>query len=68
MEEILPGLDFIPTATIAWFLSENSSGLASIVGHAILHVAATIYTVLSYRAAEEAEYLCVFVVPCTTHV
>ena len=68
VEGILPGLDFIPTATIAWFLSEIFSGLASIIGRAIRHVTPMIYIVLSYRAVEEAGCLCVLVVPCITHV
>ena len=25
-EEILPGLDFVPTATIAWFLTQSDAG------------------------------------------
>lgn len=25
-EEILPGLDFVPTATIAWFLTQRDAG------------------------------------------
>ena len=68
VEEILPFTDIIPTATMAWFLSENCSGLASIIGRAIRRVTATIYIVLGYRAGEEEGRLCVFVVPCTTHV
>lgn len=49
MEEILPGFDVIPTATIAWFLSELVSGLESQRGVAVMDGRITICRTPSRR-------------------